>query len=153
MCYLLQSSVFINFELAGVVPDTMMALVIAAGYSRGRYQGMFTGFFCGLLIDFCIGDVVGLCAMFYMFIGYLCGFAHKYYVVDDYTLPVIFIGAGELLYQNMYYTANFLLRGRLNYGYYFSNIMLPKTIYTVAAGIVLYLIFNKINKILLYFEH
>ena len=48
ICFLLQSSVFPHFELAGVVPDVLMILVVATAYTRGILPGLFTGLFSGL---------------------------------------------------------------------------------------------------------
>lgn len=152
-CYLLQASVFPHAALANVVPDIMIILVITAGYTKGKLYGLLTGLFAGLMIDLCIGDLVGLFGVMYMLIGYLTGFGNKFYDKDDYTMPILFIGIGELLYQHMYYLTEFVMRNRLNYGYYFTRLMLPKTVYTLAAGIILYKLFHSVHRLLLRIEH
>lgn len=151
--YLLQSSVFSHFELAGVVPDIVIIFVITTGYLQGKTYGMFFGLFSGLLMDFCIGSYIGYFAIMYMLIGYMSGFGNKIYDKDDYTLPIIFIGTGELLYQHMYYFFSFALRGRLDYLFYLKRLMLPRTIYTLAAGIFFYKLFHTFHRILLKLEH
>lgn len=152
ICYLLQSSVFRTFALASVVPDVLIVLVITAGYTKGKTYGLFTGMFAGLMIDFSIGDLIGLHGILYMLIGYLTGFSNKIYDKDDYTLPVLFIGIGEFLYQNMYYFVSFFIRGKLNYFYYLRRLILPKIIYTLAVGIILYKVFHVFHRILLRIE-
>lgn len=153
ICYLLQSSVFPNFELANVVPDVILILIITAGYVKGKFYGMLTGLCSGLLIDFCIGNYIGLFGILYMLIGYLAGYSYKIYDKDDYTLPIMFIGIGELLYQHMYYLIFFAFRGKLNYVFYLNRFMLPRTVYTLAAGIFFYKFFHTIHRILLKIEH
>ncbi len=143
--FLLQSTVFTNLALAGVVPDLLIILVISVAFTRGKLPGMFAGLLCGLITDFCYGDFVGLCAIFYLLIGYIAGFSNKIYDENDYTLPIILIGVSELVYNLMYYIFNFLLRGKLNIGYYFFRFMIPRVIYTVLISILLYKLFNLIN--------
>ena len=42
--YLLQSAVFPYFELAGVVPDVLLILVVSTAFLKGRTQGFLPGF-------------------------------------------------------------------------------------------------------------
>lgn len=145
ICFLLQSSVFPHFELAGVVPDLLMVLVVATAYTRGIFPGMFTGLFAGLLVDFCFGDVIGIYGLLYMFIGYLNGYSNKIYDRDDYTIPMILIAVSEFVYCFLYYVVEFLLRGRLNLGFYMYRIMLPRVIYTVLIGVIFYKLFHMVH--------
>lgn len=142
--FLLQSSVFPSFALAGIVPDLLLVLIVICGYMYGKNTGLLTGFVCGLLVDFSFADVVGLNALLYMVIGYLSGYSCKIFYKEDYTLPLVLVGFGELIYQLLYYSFHFLLRGRLNIGYYFFRLMIPKMIYTVLVTVVLYKIFSSI---------
>lgn len=145
ICFLLQSAVFPELALANVVPDVMMVLVVANAYSRGIFSGMFTGMACGLIIDCMYGDVIGLYAIFYLIIGYLNGYSMKIYDKEDVTIPIVLIAVSEFVYSFFFYVCGFLLRGKLNIGYYMFRIGLPKVIYTVLVGIVLYKMFNYIN--------
>lgn len=145
LCFLLQSSVFPHFALANVVPDFMMILIVANAYNRGIFSGMFTGLVCGLLADCMFGSVIGLYGIIYMVIGYFNGFAHKIYDHEDVTIPIVLIAVSEFCYCFFFYVFEFLLRGRLNIGYYMFRIGLPSVIYTVLVGIILYKFFNFIH--------
>ena len=145
LSFLLQSTVFDHIRLAGVVPDILMILVVTIAYTRGTYPGLFTGLFAGLLVDFMYGDVIGICALLYMFIGFLNGYSNKIYDRDDYAIPLILIAVSEFVYSFLYYVLEFLLRGRLNIGYYAYRIMLPKVIYTVLMGVIFYKLFHMIH--------
>lgn len=143
--FLLQSTVFSHIQLAGVVPDILMILVVTTAYTRGIYPGLFTGLFAGLLVDFMFGDVIGICALLYMFIGFLNGYSNKIYDRDDYAIPLILIAVSEFVYSFLYYVLEFLLRGRLNIGYYAYRIMLPKVVYTILMGVIFYKLFHMIH--------
>jgi len=112
---------------------------------RGRTEGLMVGFFCGLLIDLNYGTVVGLYALFYLLIGYLSGYTYKIFVRDDITIPLILIGVSDLVYFFLHYVFVYLLKGKLNIGFYFLRMGLPEVIYTVIISIFLYKIFNIIN--------
>ena len=145
LLYLMQTSIFTSFALAGVVPDLLIIIVVAIAFTRGSNKGMTAGFICGLLIDLTYSSFIGLFALMYMFIDFLTGFAHKIYDENDYTLPVILISISELVYNLMYYVFFYFLSGRLNFGFYLYRFMIPKVIYTVLISLLLYRLFNLEN--------
>lgn len=148
-CFLLQSTVMPAISMAGVVPDLLMILVITVAYTRGQIPGMLTGLAAGLLTDVCFNDMIGLCALFYLCIGYLAGYSRKIYDERDYTLPLLMILAGEFVYSFAYYIAYFLLRSRTEFGYYFVHLILPRMVYTVLAAVLLYPLFHWLHRLLL----
>ncbi len=149
ICFLLQSTVMPAFSLAGVVPDLLLILVITVAYTRGRTAGMLTGLAAGLLTDVYFGELVGLCALFYLCIGYLAGYSQKIYDERDYLLPALMIAGGEFLYSFAYYVAYFLLRSRTELGYYFLHLILPRMVYTVFAAVLFYPLFHGGHRLLL----
>lgn len=151
--YLLQSSVFSYFELAGVVPDILLILVVSTAYFKGQNAGILTGFFAGLLMDFCIGDVIGIFAIFYMIIGFLNGYACKIFDKDDYLLPLGMVAVSEFVYGFFYYVSEVLLRGNLNFGHYLTRIILPRVVYTTFAAILFYKLFQVLHLLLVRLEN
>lgn len=142
LSYLLQASVFTHFELAGVVPDMLLILVCSVAYTEGRNAGILTGFFSGLVIDCTYGSFIGLFALIYMSIGYLCGFGNKIYKSESYTFPYILIGCSEFIYNLAYYFCFMVMKGNLNFGYYFVAYIVPRIIYTVFISILVYRLYN-----------
>jgi rod shape-determining protein MreD len=145
ICFLLQTTVFQWAALAHVTPNLLLILTVATGLMRGRTEGLTVGFVCGLLIDFCYGNVLGLFALIYMIIGYLNGYSHRIFVKDDLTIPVLLVGVSQFVYFFLYYVFEFLLKGKLNILFYLVRIGLPEIIYTVVVSIVLYKLLNMIN--------
>lgn len=138
IAFLLQTTVFQALALANVVPNLLLVVTICYGYLRGRTSGILTGFFCGLLLDMICGTVVGLYAFACMTIGFVIGFCQKIYFTDSLILPSILIVAGDFLYGIYYYITEFLMRGKLHFGFYFLHIILPEMIYTALVGILVY---------------
>ena len=67
--------------------------------------------------------------------------------MQDYvTIPLILSIANEFAYNLYVYIFRFLLRGRLNFMYYFRELMVPETIFTVVTTLFLYRLLLFINR-------
>ena len=73
ICYLLQTTIFRWFSFANIVPNLMIIVVSSFGFMRGKKEGMWVGFFCGLLVDIFCGFYIGVYALIYMYVGYING--------------------------------------------------------------------------------
>lgn len=150
--YLLQTSVFTSFALAGVVPNLLLVLVCAVGFMRGRIPALLTGFVSGLVLDCTFGNIIGAYALIYMTIGYLAGYSHAIYDENDYTLPILITAAGQFIYDLAYFFVFYLLRGKLNIGHFFLRYMVPGLIYTILIETLLYKLINMANVFLMRFD-
>nr|MCR5153321.1 rod shape-determining protein MreD [Lachnospiraceae bacterium] len=99
LCFVFQTSVFSELGFSGTVPDILLILVVSAGYAKGQKSGMFIGFFSGLVMDLYFSDYVGILAGIYVLVGFLAGFTNKIYDKEDFFLPILTVGIGELLFS------------------------------------------------------
>lgn len=146
VCFLLQSTLFQTLSFASISPNLLIVVVSSFGFMRGRKEGMWIGFFSGLLLDIFFGSVIGFYALIYMYIGYINGFFRKIFFPDDIKLPLILISASDFGYNLLVYLFLFLLRGRFGFGYYLIHIMIPELVYTILVTIILYFVILKINQ-------
>ena len=63
VCYLLQSTVFQALSFASISPNLMIVVVSAFGFMRGKKEGLWIGFFTGLLLDIFTGSILGFYAL------------------------------------------------------------------------------------------
>lgn len=145
--FLLQTTVFRSLELADVVPNLLLVVTVSYAFLRGRTSGIITGFFCGLLLDMMYGSVIGLYAFIFMTVGFIIGFCPRIYFRENLLLPTILIAISDLLYGVFYYITEFLMRGRLHFGFFFIHRILPEMVYTVIAGIVFFRILASLEKL------
>jgi len=143
--YVLQSTVLVRTAILGVNPDTAIIFIVSYGILRGDVEGAIFGFFAGLTHDLFGGHFVGLYAMLGMLVGYAAGKPFKDYFKDNYFLPFMIVIAATLSYQIMFFFTSFLFRGRLDFWFYFTSIIIPKTIYTASLAIPLYSLMFVIN--------
>lgn len=145
-CFCFQCTLFQALSLAYIAPNLLIVVTSSFGFMRGKKEGLIIGFFAGLLIDIFYGDVLGFYALIYMYIGYVNGFFNKIFYDEDIKLPMILITLSDLFYGLIIYLFLFLLRTRLDFGYYFIHIIIPEVIYTVVVTIILYRIIRLINR-------
>ncbi|MCI6995714.1 MAG: rod shape-determining protein MreD [Eubacterium sp.] len=143
--FILQSTVFQSLSIASIVPNLLLILTVSFGFMRGKKEGIFVGFFCGILIDIFYGNLMGFYALIYMFIGYLNGFLCKVYYDEDVKVPMILTAISDLAYGFAVYGLQFMLRGRLHVMNYVWHIMFPEMIYTVLITVMIYRPLYRLN--------
>ena len=146
VCYLLQSTVFQALSFASISPNLMIVVVSAFGFMRGKKEGLWIGFFTGLLLDIFTGSILGFYALLYMYVGYFNGFFRKMFYPEDLKLPMLLIAGSDLGCNLLIYFFLFLFRNRYHFQYYLWNIMLPELVYTMLITIFLYVIILKVNQ-------
>ena len=146
ICFLLQTTLFQALSFASISPNLLVAVTSSFGFMRGRKEGMWIGFFCGLLLDIFFGSVIGFYALIYAYIGYVNGFFFFFFFPDDIKLPLILIALSDFSCNIMVYLFLFFLRRRFRFNYYLLHIMLPELVYTILVTIILYFIILRINQ-------
>ena len=96
VCFLLQSTVFKELALGSISPNLMIIVTSSFGFMRGKKEGLWVGFICGLLEDIFFGRLLGMHAMIYMYIGYANGCFNHIFYEEDIKLPIFLISASEL---------------------------------------------------------
>lgn len=150
--YVLQCTLFKALSLASVSPNLLLILTVLAGFLRGKKEGMYVGFFSGMVLDLFYGKVIGFNALLFMYIGYTNGFFNKVYYNEEVTLPIALVSASDFVYNFMFYIFAFLLRARLDFGYYLIHIIIPEMIYTVVVTLIIYRLALNINRKIESFE-
>lgn len=146
VCFILQSTVFRSLSFAGIVPNLLIVLTSAYGFMRGENEGMVIGFFCGLLIDIFFGDILGFYALIMMYIGFLNGKFNMIFYPEDLKLPLGLIVISDLSYGMVCYILLFMLKGKFDFLFYFTNIILPELVYTMIITCLLYPLLLIVNK-------
>ena len=145
VCFLLQCTVFKALAIASISPNLLIVVVASFGFMRGKKEGLFVGFFSGLLLDVMFGSVIGFYALIYMYVGFFSGYTFRIYYDDDIKVPIVLTVIMDTFYNLAVYGLQFLLRGRLGLGTYFTRIIVPEVFYTVFLTVIVYRIFHYIN--------
>lgn len=142
----LQVSFFKFMLKIPTIPNLLIIIVVILGFKNDSRMGLLTGLMAGLLLDVSSGSYIGLFALVYMYIGFISGKLNKYYVNDNLTILVCFVGVGDLVYNMIVYIFSFLLRHRFNILDYVVYTILPEVVITIILTLIIYkplLFFNK----------
>lgn len=146
LAFSVQTCVFPLLPFLSSYPNLMVILVFSFGFIRGSQSGMLYGLVAGLLMDLSSGMPLGFHTLIFLWMGYVNGIATRYYYDEYITLPLALCAVNELGYNLYVYVFGFLIRGRLSFLYYLVNIILPETIFTVAATLIFYRLFLFISR-------
>ncbi|MCR4959879.1 MAG: rod shape-determining protein MreD [Lachnospiraceae bacterium] len=146
--FVFQGTVFASLNFANTSPNLLIILIVSLSLMRGEKTGVILGFFAGILMDVFMGTTIGLYALIFMYLGYANGSFHRVFFPEDIKLPMIMIVVSDIFYGFLVYILLFLLRGRTDFSFYFSNVILPEAIYTIVITILLYPLILWINKLL-----
>lgn len=138
LCFIIQNTVLKALELSAVAPNLMLVITAAFGFIGGRKEGMYVGVLSGLLIDIFFGHLFGYYTLLYTLIGYANGFFHAVFYDLDIKQPMLLIAVSDLAYGLIQYLFQFLLRGKFEFGFYFTSIILPEFLYTVVLILIFY---------------
>ena len=105
--FILQTTIFQTLSIASISPNLLLILTVSFGFMRGKREGLFVGFFCGLLIDIFYGNMVGFYALLYMYIGFLNGFLYKVFYDEDIKVPMLLVGVSDIAYGLVVYGLQF----------------------------------------------
>lgn len=143
--FLLQCTVLHVFSIGSITPNLLLILCVSMGLMRGKKSGLWIGFFSGLLIDLFYGSLFGFYALIYMYVGYLSGYTCRIYYDDDVKVPMLLVACMDFFYNIAVYALQFLLRGRLGFGTYFTRIIIPEIFYTTFLTLIVYRVLYYIN--------
>lgn len=138
VCFILQSAVLKALELGAISPNLLLIITASFGFIGGRKDGMLMGVFCGLFTDVFYGQLFGYYTLLYTLIGYANGFFHAVFYDMDIKQPMLLIALSDLAYGLIQYCFQFLLRGRFDFGFYFTNVIIPEFLYTVVLILLFY---------------
>lgn len=144
--FLLQSTVFQTLSLGSICPNLMVVVTSSFGFMKGKKEGLWVGFFCGLLEDIFYGRLLGMHAMIYMYIGYANGYFNHIFYEDDIKLPIFLIAVSELVYGLGTYVIMFMMRSRFAFAYYMIRIIFPELLYTIVVTLVFYRMIYAVNR-------
>ncbi|MCD8053223.1 MAG: rod shape-determining protein MreD [Lachnospiraceae bacterium] len=145
LAFLIQNNILAVSPLIEATPNLLLIVTFSFGFIRGKKEGMLLGFFCGLLMDICYGEIIGYYALLYLVIGYVNGTLGQLFYTEFLNMPLLLCILSDLIYNLYIYIFGFLLHGRLNLPVYVANVILPEVVYTAILTLVLYKLFLRLN--------
>ena len=137
ICFVLQTTIFRFLSFGGIGPNLLIVMTSTLGFMRGKKTGTIVGFFSGLLVDIFFGEVIGVYALIYMYLGYANGLFKRIFYPEDIKLPIILITPRDFLLGILTYFVLSVIIGRCQSTFYFKSIILPEIVYIIVLAIFL----------------
>lgn len=141
LAFTIQNGVFPLLPFLSASPNLLLILTFSFGFIHGQEQGMWYGLFAGILLDLFYSGPFGFYTLLFVYIGFLNGICTRYYYEDYITLPLALSLVNEVIYNLYVYVFRFLVRNRLDFLYYFREIIVPEMIFTTVTTLLIYRFF------------
>lgn len=134
----LQTTVLGRWKLFGAVPDVMLCATVLLGYCRGREAGAIGGIAAGVMLA-ALGSVGATVApIFYMVVGYVCGYFARAVNPKGLLSYLVFLGASLPFGAVRTVVQAVLTHGAGHPGQLLLYAVLPEAAGTVIMGILLF---------------
>lgn len=97
--YFLQLNFFSWFDIANVKPNLFVVLILFIGLFADKKIAAVFGFFMGIYLDILTSKQVGISAIVFVFLGYICGFLDKSFSKESKITIILMVLGGTLLYE------------------------------------------------------
>ncbi len=143
--FIIQSTVLQFVEIRGVIPNTMIIIVVSYALLRGQTAGALTGLAAGFIYDVFFGSSLGFYALMGLLMGHFCGICHRNFYRENFVLPVTLSALSCFVEGIVIYITGFFLRNNYNVFYFLFNTIIPQAVYTGVAAILVYKLLYGIN--------
>ena len=146
--YYLQSNFFSWFNIAGVMPNLFVILVLFIGLFASRTMGTAYGVAIGVVLDFLLGNKIGIYAGTLGVIGFLAAVFDKNFSKDNkFTILIMVIGMTIICEIANYFLNIIILEIPVEIEA-FSKILLIEVFYNSMLILIFYNAFLKLGAIL-----
>ncbi len=151
LVHALSATLFQVLRIGDIAPNFLIMLIVSFALLRGSKEGSIIGIAAGFLNDISFGTFLGPTAAIYGIIGYICGRFNKNFYRENFIIPFICTLFSSLFYS-VFVMLGFILRGKINFIFFFKAIIIPELIYTITLSLVVYQFAYVINEKIEYHE-
>lgn len=102
--FFLQSTVMHHFAIFGVSPDIILCLTIVCSFLYEGYHGMILGLIVGLISDICFAPLIGVSAMSYFLIAWMCLKLKEYLYKENRVSILVISSVGTLCHGVLFWS-------------------------------------------------
>ena len=141
--YFLQSNFFSWFNIAGIMPNLFVLLVLFIGLFGTQTMGTIYGMIVGLILDFLLGTRIGISSATLGLIGFLAAIFDKNFSKDSrMTIMVMGVGA-TIIFECLTYLLKYVFAGNEVELLNFVKILAIEVVFNLILTIILYPLLQK----------
>ncbi len=144
ICFL-QVNVFSWFNIAGVMPNLFVVLVLFVGLYADKKLGVIVGIIIGFLLDVLIGKSVGYSSLFFAIIALIGEYFDRNFSKDSRLMLILMTVLSTVFYEIAMYFVN-VVKFKIGVDILmFTKILLIETVFNILLVIILYTPINKLG--------
>lgn len=141
--YLLQSNFFNWFNIAGIMPNLFIIIVLFIGLFGNKTMGTIYGLVIGLVLDLVIGRKVGINSIALGLIGFLATVFDKNFSKDSRMTIMVMVVVATIIFEVLSYLLNYIFVAMNIEMLNFIKILVIEIIYNLMIVIILYPLMQK----------
>jgi len=138
LVFIIQTTVIQQFRIFGVIPNSMLVLIVIFTFSFKKKEGIQIALFLGLLQDVIISKFVGINTIIYVLIAVLLYEFKEIFSNDQRLNIVIATVAATFFYHVLFGSISFLLADYTKTLSYVIEIMTKEIIYNLVIAYITY---------------
>lgn len=136
--YLLQANFFTWFNIAGVMPNLFIILMLYIGLFMGRTSAITYGIFLGLLIDIFISRRLGITSVMLAIVGIIANIFDRNFSKDNRITVMAMVGISTIIYEIGVYILSYMILNINVEVLAFIKILLIEALYNIILTIIIY---------------
>ena len=143
LIYFLQSNFFSWFNIAGIMPNLFILLILFIGLFGTQTMGTIYGLMVGLILDFLLGTRIGIYSVGLGLIGFLAAIFDKNFSKDSrMTIMVMGVGA-TIIFESLTYLLMYVFAANQVELLNFVKILAIEVAFNLILTIILYPLLQK----------
>lgn len=143
LIYILQANFFSWFNIASIMPNLFIILVLFIGLFTNRTMGTAYGVIVGLFLDLVIGQKVGINAVSLGLIGFLAAVFDKNFSKDSRMTIMLMVLVATIVTESLNYLLNYIFLNINVEILNFIKILSIETVYNLILTIIIYQLMQK----------
>lgn len=143
LIYFLQSNFFSWFNIAGVMPNLFVLLVLFIGLFATQTMGTIYGLIVGLVLDFLLGTRVGIYSASLGLIGFLAAIFDKNFSKDSRMTIMIMGVVATAIFEILSYVLSYIFLSIHVELFSFIKILIIEIIFNLILTIIIYPLIQK----------
>jgi len=141
--YFLQANFFSWFTMAGVMPNLFIILILFIGLFASKTMGTIYGVTIGIVLDFIIGDRIGINAVSLGIIGFLSGIFDKNFSKDSRMTIMVMVICATAIFEILNYILSYIFLEINIEIFIFIKILIVEILYNSILTIIIYPLIQK----------
>lgn len=142
--FIIQSTLVQYIGIFGIVPNVLLAAIIAVSLSSETIEGACLAALCGVVFDLMFGRVFGMSTLLYTYVALLSRALLELMYEKTVVSTMLITFVGTLIYQCVTFFFSFAIWGEGSFWFLFFRAMLPTAVYTGITQVAIYFINEKL---------